>query len=398
MDFGTHLPNEADAVDLVMRLMAIPGKSGHEAQVAEFVAGELRTAGVPDSCISFDRAHQKSHLKGETGNLIVKLPGSMRRPRRLLMAHLDTVPLCVGSQPILSGNVIRSRDPQTALGGDDRAGVAVVLNAVRTLKQHNIPHPPLTLLFAIQEEIGLVGARNVTASKLGKPHACFNWDGGPASFTIIGATGDDHLEIEIEGIASHAGAHPEDGVSAIAIASVAIASLVEEGWFGKVEKGRRKGTSNIGIIQGGDATNVVTDALVLKGEARSHDPKFRAKIVEAYRKAFSRAAKTLKNAAGRNGTVRFESRHKYESYKLDVSEPVVRTALNAVKQAGREPIVRVVDGGLDSNWMNAHGFPTVTLGCGQSGIHTVHEELFVDEYLTACRIALLIATGAADAE
>src|SRR5690606_11895370 len=138
-------------------------------------------------------------------------------------------------------------------------------------------------------------AKHASAEKLGNPKLCFNWDGGSPGLAIIGATGDDHLEIEITGIASHAGAHPEDGVSAIAIASRAIASLVADGWFGKVVKGRNTGTSNIGIIQGGDATNVVTDRVLLHGEARSHDRAFRARIVEAYDKAFQRAAQSLKN-------------------------------------------------------------------------------------------------------
>ena len=105
------------------------------------------------------------------------------------------------------------------------------------------------------EEIGLLGARHVTLGKLGKPKLCFNWDGGAPGMAVIGATGDDHLDIEVHGLASHAGAHPEDGVSAIAIAGKAIADLQENGWHGLIIKGRNAGTSNIGIINGGDATN-----------------------------------------------------------------------------------------------------------------------------------------------
>ena len=76
-------------------------------------------------------------------------------------------------------------------------------------------------------------------------------------------------------MASHAGVCPEQGVSAIAIASLAIADLVRGGWHGLVEKGKSRGTSNVGFIHGGEATNVVTDRVTLKAEARSHDPKFR---------------------------------------------------------------------------------------------------------------------------
>lgn len=391
----TMLANLIDdsAVELVMELMAIPGKSGGEGAVSSFIVEELKSYGIQDSQISFDSAQKKSHIGGEVGNLIVKLPGKPRQPRRLMMAHIDTVPLCVGCQPVRKGNLIKSIDPTTALGGDDRAGAAVVLNSIRLIKEHELPHPPLTLLFAVQEEIGLVGAKNVAIKKLGIPKACFNWDGGLANLAVIGATGDDHIDIEIEGIASHAGAHPEQGVSALAIASKAINSLVDEGWHGLIEKGRQSGTSNFGVIQGGDATNVVMDKLNITAEARSHNPVFRAKILKAIEKAFKQAIKEITNVDGKKGKLTFSTRHKYESFKIDVKDPVVQTALSAMQSIGLEPITKISNGGLDANWMNAHGFPTVTMGCGQNNIHTVKEELHIDQFLNACRIGLLIGTG-----
>jgi tripeptide aminopeptidase len=87
--------NEKAATDLVTRLIEIPGKSGEEGAVVEFITGHLRDLGIPASAIQTDNAHRKSHLGGQTGNLIVKLPGTVRRPRRLMMGHIDTVPLCV---------------------------------------------------------------------------------------------------------------------------------------------------------------------------------------------------------------------------------------------------------------------------------------------------------------
>lgn len=382
------------AVALVMELMAIPGKSGDEGAVSSFIVEKLKSYGIQDSQISFDSANKKSHIGGEVGNLIVKLPGKPRQPRRLMMTHIDTVPLCVGCQPVRKDNLITSSDPNTALGGDDRAGAAVVLNTIRLIQEHDLPHPPLTLLFAVQEEIGLVGARYVAIKKLGNPKACYNWDGGLANLAVIGATGDDHIDIEIEGIASHAGAHPEQGVSALSIASKAIASLVDDGWHGLIEKGRQSGTSNFGVIRGGDATNVVMDKLQITAEARSHNPKFREKIVKAIEKAFKAATKEITNDQGKRGKLTFSTRHKYESFKLDVNEPVVQTALSAMESIGLEPITKISNGGLDANWMNAHGLPTVTMGCGQNYIHTVKEELHVDQFLNACRIGLLIGTGA----
>lgn len=388
---SAHTIDEAAAIDRVLKLIAVPGRSGQEAAIADLIVSKLKALGVPDSAIQFDTAHKKSPIGGQIGNLIVKLPGTVGGPRRLLMAHIDTVPVCVGCKPIRDGQIIRPKARTTGLGGDDRAGASVVLTAISEILQRGLPHPPLTLFWAVQEEIGLVGARNVNVSKLGKPKLAFNWDGGAANLVTIGATGDYGIDVEITGIASHAGSHPEKGVSAIAIASLAIADLTRGGWHGLIEKGPKRGTSNVGVITGGDATNVVTPLVKLRAEARSHDPVFRKKIVAEIKLAFERAAKELKSADGQRGSVKFVAELKYEAFKLAEGEPTVLAASEAIKAVGLTPELRISNGGLDANWMFAHGIPTVTLGCGQSAIHTVDEVLFVDSYLDACRIALGLA-------
>lgn len=384
--------DESAAIDLVTQMMAIPGASGEEGRVVDFITEKLREAGVPAKAISTDTANKRSPRGGETGNLIVKLPGTVRGPRRLMMAHIDTVPLCVGCEPVRDGDYIRSANPETALGGDDRAGASVVLTSILETLRHDRPHPPLTLLWAVQEEIGLCGARYLVKSKLGNPRLCFNWDGGDPGSLAIGATGDYAIEIEVHGIASHAGAHPDAGVSAIAVAACAIDDLRRNGWLGRIEKGRRTGTSNIGVINGGAATNVVTPHVFLKAEARSHDARFRSKIVDEIRKAFERAG-AIENASGDCGRVTFRSDLKYEAFALKRTEPVVKVAEAAVMGAGLDPVLGITNGGLDANWMVAHGFPTVTLGCGQEHIHTVNERLNVPSYLQACRVGLAIATS-----
>ncbi len=390
-----HNPDFDDkgTIKLVMELLAVPGRSGEEQAIADVVIEHLRVAGVPAKAITFDQAHRKSRRGGQIGNLIVKIPGTTRGPRRLLMAHLDTVPLCVGARPVIRGGEIVSQDPATALGGDNRAGCAIILNAAIALLQADAPHPPLTFVWMVQEEVGLLGARHLTASKLGKPQLCFNWDGGAPNVAVIGATGDDHLDIEIEGLASHAGAHPEDGVSAAVIAGLAIADLQQNGWHGKVVKGKQQGTSNIGSIIGGEATNVVTDRLTLTAEVRSHRAQFRKRIIKAFEKAFRDAARSVTNAQGASGKIRFSTYDKYESFRIPKSDPSVCTAMEAIEAVGLPALTRVIDGGLDANWMTAHGFPTVTLGCGQAGIHTVNESLNIADYLNACRIALRLALG-----
>ena len=375
------------AEKLVIELMAIAGTSGDERGVAEFIQKSLRDGGATKSAIVSDAAHTRSPIDSKTGNLCFKLPGKSRSPRRLLMAHMDTVPICVGCKPKRQGRFIRSSAPKTGLGADDRAGVAVTLFTALELLRYQPKHPPLTFLWTIQEEIGLHGARNVRLSMLGKPKLAFNWDGGSPFKMTIGATGGYRMQIDIHGLASHAGNAPEQGVNAITIASLAIADLQENGWHGLVKKGQKTGTTNVGMIRGGAATNVVTDQVTLRAEARSHDPIFRKRIVLEIEKAFRRAVRQVKNTKGQTGAVEFTGRLDYESFKLSKAEPALIAAKQAIVDEGQQPITSVTNGGLDANWMFQHGIPTVTLGCGQMNAHMVTEMLDLDAFWNACKIA-----------
>jgi tripeptide aminopeptidase len=377
---------------LLLDLLAIPAGSGHEGPVAEFVTKQLVSAGVPDSAFKIDQAHRESVHKGEQGNLVLKLPGTIRGPRRMLSAHLDTVPICVGAKPVKRGKKIVAAHPTTGLGGDDRAGVAVLLSTALAIVRNKLSHPPLTFLWTVQEESGLHGARHVGLSLLGKPQLAFNFDGQLPGRITIGATGGYRMNIEIRGLASHAGGHPEKGISAISIAAIAIADLTSNGWHGLIEKDGKRGTSNVGVISGGTATNVVTDFVTIRAEARAHDSKFRQRIIDEFEKAFERAAKKVRNSNGDTGKVTIKGRLDYESFLIPIKDPVVQVAQDAVTAEGIAPEINISNGGLDANWLTAHGIPTITLGCGQNNIHTTDEWLDLAEFHRARRVALRLAT------
>lgn len=387
------IPDPDRAVALALELMAVPGVSGKEGQIMALVRQKLLEAGVPEKLIRTDDAHRKSSLAGETGNLIVKLPGTRRGRRRLLMAHVDTVPICLGAQPVVRGARVVSADPATGVGADDRAGAAAILTALVELHRQRLTHPPVTFVWTVQEEVGLLGARHLALAALGRPQLAFNFDGGASEKVTLGATGAYRADVEIVGVPAHAGVRPQDGVSAVAIAGLALAELHTGGWHGRIVKGRRTGTANVGIVRAGEATNVVTPLALLRAEVRSHDPKFRRQVLEVYRQAFVKAAGQVKNAAGRAGSVRFDARLDYEAFRLSEEEPAVRAAQAAVAAAGGKPFCAVSDGGLDANWMAVHGVPTVTLGAGQDNVHTNSEALILDEFHRACRIALILATA-----
>ena len=187
-----HAVDLAAATDRLMRFLAVPGVTGQEKLIGQALVEALKEAGVPARAIRFDQAHKKIPLPTETGNLIVQLAGrgTMKdAPRLLFSTHMDTVPLCAGAVPKKQGRKIVNA-AKTALGGDNRAGCAVLVTLAAELMASKPDHPPLTLLFTVREESGLWGARHVDLEDLGGVKMGFNWDGRSASSVVIGAVTD----------------------------------------------------------------------------------------------------------------------------------------------------------------------------------------------------------------
>lgn len=389
---------DAEAAEAhLMRFLSVQGVTGEEADIAAAVSDELKKVGVPAASIRFDDAHKRIPVPTQTGNLIVELPGTLPGPRLLFATHLDTVPLCAGAKPKREGDRIVT-DGTTALGGDNRTGCAVLVTLVETLLRHKLPHPPITLLFTVREESGLHGARELDPAELGGAAMCFNVDGKLASELIIGAVGQENWDVTIIGRAAHAGVAPEKGISATLVGAIAIAEANKAGWFGKVVKSDGHGTSNVGIFGGkdlksaGDATNVVTDYVYIKGEARSPEAAFATKIALGYKDAFNAAQSAVKDVNGATAEVKFDHQPAYPPFKLDENSDVVRRAGKAVTSLGLTPTYIFSNGGLDANWLSRHGIPTVTIGAGQYEIHTVNEYVHLPEFVQGCRLAVALAT------
>jgi tripeptide aminopeptidase len=390
--------NEIDneqAIALLMRFLAVEGTTGNERAIGEEIAAALRELGVPADAIRFDEAHRQIPVPTEAGNLIVTIPGDPALAPRMFSAHRDTVPLCAGVKPVLAGDRIVPAGP-TALGGDDRTGVACIVTMLATLLRSGARHPPLTLVFTVREESGLWGARHLDTTLLGKPALAFNIDGSSAAVLTVGAVGAARWEVEVTGKAAHAGLHPEQGVSSTIVAATALAAVQRRGWFGRVTRGGG-GTSNVGALSGRDGgrvggpTNVVTDYVRVEGEARSHDERFVPRIVDAYRRAFVAAAAKLPSADGATAKVEFTSRLQYHPFRIDPASDVVAFAQERVRGLGLTPELRISDGGLDANWLSHHGISAVTFGAGQRAIHSVEEHVDLADYLLGCRLAVALA-------
>ncbi len=382
-------PIDQLALDDLLELIPIPGPPAGESAVAACLRKKLIDIGIPEDSITTDNAHDQSEYGGDTGNLIVDLIGNAQGERWMFSTHMDTVPGAVGTSPRLEGNEILSGVADRALGGDNRAGCALLLQVARSLVGQKGQHRPVTLIFFIQEEVGLVGARGMDLDRLGNPRPtlCFNFDGGPPDELVTTVIGTERFNIHIEGIAAHAGARPEQGVSAATIASIAIAELDREGWNARIDRQEGRGSANVGTITGGTGTNVIMPELHILAEARSHSPTFRRTIIDKWKSTFVRIAASTTNKTGDHGSVTFSAGPTYEPFALPKDAPVIRAVEEAAHTCGHDTHLVTNDGGMDANWIVAHGIPTVTLGVGQSNAHTPEERLDLSRFRMACSIA-----------
>ncbi len=382
-------------LDDLLALLPIEGPPGGEAQVAAWIRARLEGMGVATTQMVHDRAQKQSEYGGDTGNLIVRLPSHRPGPHLLFTTHMDTVPNAVGCQPHLlreEGRIV-NHAPGRALGGDNRLGCAVLLHLARVLLEKRGDHPSATLVFFVQEEVGLVGSRGLDLSLLGEPPPtqCFNFDGGSPDEFVIAVIGAERFTIDITGIAAHAGAYPADGLSAAVLAARAIAELDRGGWHGRIVKDEGVGSANVGILQGGQGSNVVMPSLHILAEARSHNPHFRQQIIDVWKAAFVREAEEMTNQKGQRGSVTFGPGPTYEAFALADNEPTVRRVLAAAQGCGITAHTVSNDGGMDANRIVAHGIPAVTLGVGQRRVHQPEEWIDLADFEKACQLAVEIA-------
>jgi tripeptide aminopeptidase len=369
---GGHAPTMIQATrlrDSLLELVQIDSVPKHEGAIARRLAAELRDLGAE---VEFDDAGTK--VGGEVGNLIAHVAGTVDAPPLLLCAHMDTVEPGIGVKPIVEGDVIRT-DGTTVLGGDDKSGVAIVLECLRVCRERGLRHPPLEIVFTICEEIGLQGARHLDLSKV-RARQGLVFDSDAVGFVFTRAPGSNHLEITVHGRAAHAGMAPEEGVSAIQVMADAIARMR----LGRIDA---ETTANIGVVSGGRATNIIPDLVRLHGEARSHDAeKLRAQC-EHMRACFEEAATHF---PGSRVEVAVET--SYQSMHVADDAPILQLLRAAATKLGRTVESAGMGGGCDANILNQRGLVVVNLGTGMREIHTTKEWLKVSDMVAAAEVTL----------
>src|SRR5687767_3612281 len=216
------------------------------------------------------------------GNLYARLEPTAEGTPIFLCAHLDTVPPEGAIEPVVTDGVVRNA-AGTILGADNKAAVAVMLEAARRLLAEGRPHAGVELLFTPKEEVGLLGAGAFDQTRL-RARVGFVYDqAAPIGEIILGAPHSHSMEVRFHGRAAHAGMYPEEGRSAIAAAAKAIADFR----LGRLDE---DSTANVGLISGGTAGNIVPEWCSFLAEARSHDAQKLADLVREMLEAATFAA------------------------------------------------------------------------------------------------------------
>jgi tripeptide aminopeptidase len=372
--------NQERIKNLLLELVQIDSVSREEREVAERVKQICEELGAE---VEIDGAGEA--VGGNTGNVIARFPGTIPGADAIMMsAHMDTVVPGRGVKPIVEGDIIRT-DGSTVLGGDDKSGVAVILETIRCLQEQRVPHAPIDAVFSICEEVGLLGAKHVDTSRLRARYGLV-FDSDDPGFLFTKGPSANHFEFKVYGLESHAGVAPELGISAIKIAAEAIASMK----LGRIDE---ETTANIGVIRGGEATNIITNFVLLQGEARSLDD---AKLEEQTRhmiKCFEdAAAKYEVTVEGVTTKGRVESEVTREYSAMDVADDsrVVRLVKQAASRMGLQVETMASGGGCDANIFNRKGIECANLGTGMRAIHTVKERLDVKDMYAAAEMTLEI--------
>ena len=248
--------NQKRLVDTFLQLVKIDSESGSEKKMQEHAAAELKKLGCR---VVVDNAGKNFDTNAK-GNVMGFFPGTVKSAPFVLVAHLDTVKPGQGIKPVVKKDSIVS-DGKTILGADDKAGVAIILEVLRLLKESKIPHPPVEVVFTLCEERGMHGSKNLDYKQLkGREGMILDNEGGD-ELLIQGPTVND-VVVEITGISAHAGACPEKGISALEVAAYAISHMK----LGRIDK---ETVANFGAVQRGQVPNAVMEKISLIGEARS---------------------------------------------------------------------------------------------------------------------------------
>ena len=363
--------NQQRLLNEFFEMVKISSPSKKEGKFARYLRRILEDIGLE---VEIDDAGEK--IGGDTGNVIARLKGNNANMPIILSAHMDTVEPCDSIVPFIEGNRIISKE-DTILSADDKGGIAAIVEALRVIMEHNLPHGNIEAVFTICEEIGMHGAKNLDLEQL-KGVICFifDCDGKPGTIIKQGPA-KDVIKAVVKGRRAHAGLCPEEGISAIQIAAEAVSNM-------NLLRIDEDTTANIGTFYGMTATNVVCDQVEIIAEARSL---YNEKLDIQTRHMVD----CLENSAKKyGGKTEIEIHRSYAAFNLSEEDQSVALAKQAVLNLGLLPNLVSTGGGSDANVLNSKGICSVDLGIGMTNVHTSEEYIKVEDLVNTTKLILEI--------
>lgn len=343
-----------------MEMVRIPSESGNEAEMIQYLKEEFEKLGGTAVVDSY-------------GNLVAKFAakGCENKQPILFSCHADTVMPGKNIEPILEAGEIRSKG-ETILGADDKAGIAELLEALRQASVY----PPLEIAISRQEEVGLLGVKNLDFSLLEAKEG-FLLDNDTLDTIVIGGPSYFTIDVAIKGRAAHAGMEPEKGISAIYAAAKAISQLR----LGRLDT---ETTANVGVIQGGMIRNGVPDSASFLAECRS--------LTHAKAQALADEMQTIIHrevtAVGAEAEIKIDNL----CQAVDIPETAnsVQIAKSALQSVGIEATTTFITGFTDASIYNNMGIEMAVIGIGARAEHSLDEHIYVEDMEKALQMILEI--------
>jgi len=374
--------NQERLASLFTTLCEIDSPSKQEGRVAAYLKSVFAEMGAAVS--EDDSAKQTG---SDCGNLFVRFPdGGLDKEPVFFNCHMDTVLPAVGVKVKREGEVFTSAG-NTVLGSDDKAGIAALIEVMRTLQEKNIPYGPVEYIFTTCEEVGLMGAKILNPSSI-KAKIGYALDSSGINRVVVGAPAANRITAKIKGVAAHAGLSPEKGISAIHLAARAIARLK----LGRLDP---ESTANIGLIEGGTATNIIPESVVVHGEVRSHTLSKLEEHMQNIQDVFQDEVDNWRDPESivdGKPSLDFKVIEDYPVMKLDKNSTVIKRVAKAATTLDAELDYVVAGGGSDANIFNSFGIQCAILSTGMDKVHSTQETIKLSDMTLTAELVMAILT------
>jgi tripeptide aminopeptidase len=381
-NFKTLIDRERLARTFI-QLCETDSPSGEEGRMAALVTELLCGLGAPPHFEDDSAVRTGS----QCGNLIFRFDSGTAQEPLFFNCHLDTVEPGRGIKVSRQGDRFTSSG-NTILGSDDKAGIAALIEAWQVIQEHKLPHAPLEFIFTTSEEIGLLGAKALNPAHV-RAKMGYALDTSGFGKVIIGAPASKRLRVTVKGAAAHAGLHPEKGVNAIMLAAKALAAAP----CGRID---HETTANFGTIQGGAATNIVPEQVVVEGEVRSHSMEKLERLTKEIETAFRRALADWRDPSGQAQglpELDFQAKLDFPAMRLEKDDAVIRRIASAAERVGMDMRYEIAGGGSDANIFNGCGLVTAIVATGMTNVHSTAEEVSLTDMARLTELVLALAAA-----